>query len=302
MSGRVIEVGSDGKHLSVYRGFLKVSEKGNETARVALGDICSIIVSGHGITYSNDLITRLAERNIWLVACGNNYQPAAWLWPAGSHSVEAQRLDLQINLTKPKKKQVWADLVRGKISGQIEVLYALGKGHAQLDQIRSKVRSGDENNCEAFAAAIYWKSLFGSKFRRDRRSAGANAALNYGYTVLRSCVSRAITGAGLHPNVPLHHRNKYSGFRFTDDLMEVFRPVVDITVHQLAQQYDLNELDAEVKARLASVLEHVVVVEREHQKLSDAAVTMTHSFLALCAGSVKKISLPSSLAVDVVVN
>lgn len=298
MSGRVIEIGSDGKHLSVYRGFLKVSEKGSETARAALDDICSIIVSGHGITYSNDLIVRLAERNIWLVACGNNYQPAAWLWPADAHSVEAQRLDLQTSLSKPQKKRVWADLVRCKISGQIEVLDVLGRGHAQLGQIRSKVRSGDEGNCEALAAAVYWKSLFGSNFRRDRRSAGVNAALNYGYTVLRSCVSRSITGAGLHPNLPLHHRNKYSGFRLTDDLMEVFRPVVDITVHQLAQQYDLNELDPEVRASLASILEHDVLIEKERQKLSEATRLMTHSFVDLCSGRVKKITLPRSLAVD----
>ena len=101
MACRVIEIATDGLHLSVFRGFLKISDSGEEVGRVALDDICSIIVAAHGITYTNDLIVRLAQHNIWLVSCGSNFQPAAMLWPAGIHSVEAQRIDSQIALTKP---------------------------------------------------------------------------------------------------------------------------------------------------------------------------------------------------------
>lgn len=298
MSKRVIEIGSNGKHLSAYRGFLKVSEKGDERARVALDDICSIIVSGHGVTYSNELVVRLSERNIWLVACGNNYLPAAWLWPADSHSVEAQRLDLQMSLSKPQKKQIWADIVRCKIKGQIEVLEALGRANTRLPRLLKKVRSGDEGNCEALAAAVYWKTLFGNDFRRDRSLDGVNAALNYGYTVLRSCVCRAITGAGLHPNIPLHHQNKYSSFRLADDIMEVFRPMVDVIVHQANQDSGLTELTPAIKADLAAVVEAKVQISNEGQTLSDAANTVMHSYLGLCIGDRKNIALPESLALN----
>src|SRR3546814_14009254 len=62
-----------------------------------------------------------------------------------------------------------------------------------------RVRSGDPDNVEAQAARKYWPALMGSEFRRDQNAGGSNALLNYGYTVMRSCVARSIIGAGLHP-------------------------------------------------------------------------------------------------------
>ena len=293
MSTRIIEIGSNGKHLSVYRGFLKISEGDREVTRVPLGDICSVVVAGFGITYSNDLIVRLAAHNIWLVACGTNYQPAAWLWPAVSHSIEAQRIDLQTGLSKPRKKQIWADIVRCKIRGQIEVLTTLNKPTERLKRLESEVRSGDEGNREATAAQVYWPLLFGPTFRRNRDMPGVNAALNYGYTILRACVCRAITGAGLHPNIPLHHTNKYSSFRLADDLMEVFRPAVDLHVANLNVAQD--ELSSDSRASLAALVDKVVLIGERKRTILDATQDVAHSLVSVCAGETPRLTLPSSL-------
>src|SRR3546814_12621764 len=83
--------------------------------------------------------------------------------------------------------------------------------------IARRVRSGDPDNLEAQAARKYWPALLGSDFRRDQNADGPNALLNYGYTVVRSCVARSIIGAGPHPAIGLHHHTRLHGFALADD-------------------------------------------------------------------------------------
>ncbi|MCX2975409.1 type II CRISPR-associated endonuclease Cas1 [Halieaceae bacterium IMCC8485] len=301
MANRIIEISTSGRHLSAFRGFLKISESGQEVARVALDDICAVIIAAHGITFSNDLIVRLASKNIWLVSCGKNYQPASWLWPADSHSLEAQRIDFQIALPKATKRQIWADIVRSKIRGQIEVLAALDKSTKRLDRLLKEVRSGDGDNREAVAAQVYWPSLFGTDFRRNRELPGTNAALNFGYTILRSCVCRAIAGSGLHPNIPLHHSNKYSSFRLADDLMEVFRPLVDFQVVCVRDSVESEGLTPAIKKTLAGIVEKEILIDDSRYQLVEATTRIAHSLVAVTTSEVKRLRLPTSLCIHSVV-
>jgi CRISPR-associated protein Cas1 len=57
--------------------------------------------------------------------------------------------------------------------------------------------------------------------------------LNYGYAVLRAATARAIVSAGLHPSLSVHHRSGGDALALADDLMEPFRPAVDLIVHRL---------------------------------------------------------------------
>jgi CRISPR-associated protein Cas1 len=105
-----------------------------------------------------------------------------------------------------------------------------------LSALASKVRSGDPDNLEAQGARRYWGLLFGDEFRRDQDGEGLNALLNYGYTVLRAATARAIVAAGLHPTLGVFHSNEGNAMRLVDDVMEPFRPVIDLRVWQLARQ------------------------------------------------------------------
>lgn len=96
------------------------------------------------------------------------------------------------------------------------------------------VRSGDPDNREAQAAQAYWPLMMGKDFRRDRNAEGPNALLNYGYAVLRAATARAIVAAGLHPSLSLHHSSGGDALALADDLMEPFRPTIDLAVHRLA--------------------------------------------------------------------
>jgi len=149
------------------------------------------------------------------------------------------------------------------------------------------VRSGDPDNCEAQAARAYWQRLFGRDFRRDRSAAGINIALNYCYAIVRACVARGISGAGLHPSFSLHHKNPQNALNLVDDLMEPFRPIADYMLwhgRQKDSDSSYNEMTPQAKIALAAVTNLVVPVEREASPLSLAAVKVCRSFAAYCQG------------------
>jgi CRISP-associated protein Cas1 len=105
---------------------------------------------------------------------------------------------------------------------------------------------------EAQAARRYWQALMGPDFRRDQDGGGTNGLLNYGYTVLRAIVSRAICAAGLHPSIGLPHSNRSNAFALADDLMEPYRPIVDRAVYNLVQD-GIAQVSPEAKTALAAL-------------------------------------------------
>lgn len=140
---------------------------------------------------------------------------------------------MQIAANLPTHKRMWAAIVRSKLEQQAAALEATGLPTAPLIALVAKVRSGDPQNLEAQGARRYWGMLFGDEFRRDQQGDGINALLNYGYTVMRAAMARAVIAAGLHPSIGLHHSHDNNAMRLVDDLMEPFRPIIDLKVWQL---------------------------------------------------------------------
>jgi len=253
MVGRLVEVATDGRHLSIHRGFLVINEQGAEIGKVPLDDIAAVIANAHGLTYSNNALVELSGRGIPIVLCGPNHMPAAIVWPVDAHHMQTGRMNDQISATLPLKKRLWAQLVRAKILGQGATLAAIGAPHGGFYLLSRKVRSGDPENVEAEAARRYWPLLFGGEFRRDKDGPGINGLLNYGYAVLRAGLARAVMAAGLHPSFGLKHSNRSNPMVLIDDLMEPFRPNVDREVCRLVQT-GAREVDRDTKPALARIM------------------------------------------------
>jgi len=252
MHERVVEIAGDRRHLSLKRGFVLIRSEGKELGRVPLDDVATVLVTGRGITYSNDLLVEFAERRISFVLCDRNGVPAGWLWPAQGHHAQAGRMRCQAGSSKPLRKQVWKRLIQAKIRLQAQHLQLLEKPSAHLEKLSRSVRSGDPLNVEAQAARAYWQQVFGSEFRRDRQGGGINAILNFGYAVLRGAVARSVAKAGLHPSLGIHHRQERNSFCLVDDLVEPFRAVVDREVYQLVSR-EWRALDLAAKVRLGAI-------------------------------------------------
>lgn len=249
---RIVDIATDGRHLSVHRGFLCLEERRQEVGRVALDDIAAVIVHAHGVTYSNNLLTALAERNILLVICSSNHAPVSLFWPLAGHHGQGARMQAQWRASKPLMKQLWRTIVTAKIRTQGAVLSGFALRSGGLDALARKVKSGDPENVEAQASRRYWPLLFGKDFRRDREAEGINAMLNYGYTVIRATVARSVVAAGLHPTAGIHHKHRGNAFALADDLMEPFRPYVDARVKGLADAGH-DEVCPDVKQALAAL-------------------------------------------------
>ena len=256
MIGRIVEIADDRRHLFVNRGFMVVREsEGNrkELGQIPLDDIAAVIANAHGITYSNNLLVALAERGTPFVLCAANHNAVGVLITLDGHHVQSKRIEAQIAASLPTHKRMWAAVVKSKLEQQASALEATGAPSAPLTALIKKVKSGDPANVEGQGAKRYWGLLFGEGFRRDQSGDGINALLNYGYTIARSATARAIVAAGLHPSIGLHHSNDANAMRLVDDLMEPFRPVIDLKVWQLHQQGE-SHVTPETKRALVRTL------------------------------------------------
>jgi CRISPR-associated protein Cas1 len=90
-----------------------------------------------------------------------------------------------------------------------------------------RVGSGDPGNVEAQAARYYWGQLW-KDFRRQDDGDRRNKLLNYGYSVVRSGIARALDGSGLLPAFGLKHASVSNAFNLADDVVEPFRPFIDV--------------------------------------------------------------------------
>jgi CRISPR-associated protein Cas1 len=125
-------------------------------------------------------------------------------------------------------------------------------------------------------------------FRRRRDGVWPNNLLNYGYAILRAMAARALSGAGLLPEVGIQHHNRYDPFALASDLMEPFRPWVDHRCRELIPDGP-GDLDRNTKQALLSVYEDPVLLDGEQTPLAlaveSAASSLARVFLEAKAGA-----------------
>jgi CRISPR-associated protein Cas1 len=291
MLGRIVEISGEGRRLSLYRGFLEISGPDGLLGQVPLDDIEAVIASSPAVSYTNQALAALAERGAPVVICGKNFAPSALLLPIDGHHAQGKRFEAQAGTKLPVRKRLWADIVKVKVAAQAAALERVGGNPLPLRQLLPRVRSGDAGNIEAQAAQKYLPTMFGDAFRRDRSADGVNAALNYGYTVLRAATARSIVAAGLHPSLGLHHVSKGSSLRLADDLMEPFRPAVDLVVHGLLDR-DPIELDPSTKRVLAGVLHADYATAEGASPLSNVLTRLAQSLAQVFLGERPRVVWP----------
>lgn len=255
MINNIIEISTDNKELSSYRGFLRIKEKGDVIKDIPFDSFSCLIITGNGIVLTSNLLSSLAEYGIPLITLGNNYHPNGIFIPLVGKQKQQEIQHLQIKISLPLKKNLWATVVQEKIKNQSIVLDLCGKEN-KIESLCNRVLSGDSSNQEAFAAKLYFPDLFGIKFIRDFNQGGINAFLNYGYAVLRATLARQVIASGLNPAFGINHHNKLNPFCLVDDLIEPYRPIVDITVYKIFDGQDNKdmELTSEYKKMLVGLI------------------------------------------------
>lgn len=223
------------------------------TAFVPFEDIAIIVLNHREIQLTHPVLSACADYGIGLYATGDNHQPNGVFLPFLAHSRTTRLMRKQMDIPRPLAKQAWANIVRRKIENQTAVLRFCAKnGVDRMDSYARRVRSGDTENLEGQAAAFYFTQLFGQGFYRAEER-WANAALDYGYAVLRGAIARGLVAHGMHPPIGLFHASEQNAFNLADDLIEPFRPLIDLHVAK-NPAFTEGDLAPQDKAELVALL------------------------------------------------
>ena len=239
-----------------------------------LEDVASITLETPQATITSSLLTQLSDRAITLIVCNNRHMPNGLLLPIGNHSRQLSVFNAQYNWSNPFKKRMWQIIVRQKIKNQFQVLKNSGVLEERILALSKTVDSGDTKNVEAQVAKIYFSSLF-NNFKRHADDK-TNAALNYGYSIVRAAIAREVVRFGFYPAVGIHHCNALNAFNLVDDLLEPFRPLVDGWVVANISK-DNSELSAADRATLTQVLQLACVLKNKECRLSHAVTICVQS-------------------------
>ncbi len=258
-------------------------KKTAEKVSLPISHLSAVILESPFITLSAALLREMAVQNVALFVCDESHLPCGVLLPYMRYFAYSKVAHLQKGWSEPFKGRVWQRIVQAKILNQAYVLRKQGhipEGEKLIFLARG-VTAADVSNIEGQAAALYWKTLFGANFTRDE-SSFVNSALNYGYAVLRGVVARELVGAGFIPCFGLHHQSYLNAFNLADDLLEPFRPVVDMTVLNLPSS-DNTVLLPQHKSSLLEILTKEYIFHKQRHSLLIIA--------GLVAGSLQQATL-----------
>lgn len=262
-----------------------------EIRTVPVEDIGMVIIENQRVSISMPLLNELVDAGVAVILCDSKGLPHAVLQNLDGNSLQGEYLRNQIKVGEVLRKQLWKQLVEAKISNQSALLEKLHHNGSVLKPYYMNVKSGDADNREGAAARVYWSAVFGDDFVRERTQEGVNSLLNYGYTILRAAVARALVSAGLTPALGIFHHNRSNAFPLADDVMEPFRPFVDEIVYHLCEE-DKLEVDKNTKMELLGILTCDTCFEKVTRPLQ-IGLSMTCASLARCySGEDKKLSLP----------
>ena len=254
-------------------------------------DVRSVIVDNPCTTLSARLISYLAENGVCLIICDQKHMPSAQLMPMSTYCRVNKRINLQNSQSLPKLKRIWQKIVVSKIENQAKCLELLcNDNFLKIKSIAGTVQSGDVTNREGYAASLYFKYLFSRDFVRDDDNI-INSGLNYGYAIFRSYIAKTLAAYGLEPSLGIHHKNQLNAYNLADDIIEPFRPIVDLFVASHCDEWEI--FGTVQKAQLVGLLNCAVKCGEERYSVAHAMECMIQSLIFSYENDCIELKLPT---------
>ena len=240
--------------LSLAEGQCCVRQEAGEV-QISIEDLAYVVIDTPQATLSSALLSALMSAGVAVVVTDEKHTPSGIALPFHRHHLQGAVARLQIDAKESLKRRMWQSIVRTKIVNQSAALALSGCDEAPtLKEIARHVEPGDPENVEARAARFYWQRLFADFTRGDEQDR-RNKLLNYGYAVARAGVARALVASGLLPVFGLKHDGAANAFNLADDLVEPFRPFVDLLARKTFDNGDkTGDLTVEDRRAMAGVL------------------------------------------------
>jgi len=238
--------------------------------RVYIKDIDCIVFEDYKTLLTTKMLNELGLNNIIVIICDQQLMPSSYIFPFNAKFNQLEIINQQLLWDRNFKVKMWEEIIKQKLTNQIDVLKINCRSQEKIKKIYQyidEIHDGDVSNREGHAAKVYFNELFGKDFTRDDDCL-TNSALNYGYTVIRSAMSRTVVSKGLHPSISLFHHNMYDAYALADDLMEPFRPIVDNFVISNIKDWDYFGRDQ--KLALINLLNTIISFNGKEQYLTNA--------------------------------
>lgn len=218
----------ESEKLQLYPDNIKIHRE-NDFVLVPIGDLQMLIIDNYSCVMSAQLINKLTENAVSIVLCGLDHLPKSTIFAINGHHASSGMLQQQIHWDCEMKEKLTQYIVQSKIMNQVAVLGQNNCDQEVIDRLidfATEVEQNDRTNREGLASKMYFRELFGKSFIRFSEDP-INAGLDYGYAIFRSMISTLLVSKGLLPNLGIFHRGKQNSFNLSDDIIEVFRPLVD---------------------------------------------------------------------------
>ena len=252
----------------------------NGTDFIHIGEVGTLILETTAISITAALMCELINQKVKVIFCDEKSNPHFELLPFyGSHDCSA-KIKEQISWTDFFKESLWAIIVKAKIENQMKLLKKLNKEEYKiLQEYSSQIEHNDSTNREGHSAKVYFLSLFGNDFSRNKENS-LNAFLNYGYQILLSTFNKEIVANGYLTQIGLFHKNMFNYYNLSSDLMEPFRIIID----ELAYKENPQKFEKDEKRKLQNILNLKYRINNTNHYLSDVIRIYTKSiFDALSA-------------------
>ena len=278
MAWRVVAIENPAR-LSLRDNQLVIAQ--DVEATLPIEDLDTLVLDSYGITTTANLLTALATKSTTTVICDEKHLPASVLLPYSQHSRQAKVSRQQLAMSQPLKKQLWQHVVEQKIVNQADVLRMVGLDDMSIRKHASDVKSGDTSNRESIAARIYFDQLLDDATRR--KPIWHNAALNYGYAIVRSHIARHIAARGLVASQGIFHHNELNSFNLADDLIEPYRAAVDLYVLEKVAPLHVGDRDASLtkhdRQLIIDILNYYVIMSDKKFMIKHAVERTVESFI-----------------------
>jgi CRISPR-associated protein Cas1 len=275
---------------------LSLGFKKEAAASIPLEDIGMIVLDNYQITCTHQVFEELLNNNAAIIICNAKHHPEGLLLPLDGNTIQSERFQYQIEATAPLKKQLWQQTIEIKIRNQAAVLKKKREINIQnMLHWADSVKSGDTQNHEARAAAYYWQNMFPEteNFTRSRDGDYPNNLLNYGYAILRACMARALVSSGMLPTLGIHHHNRYNAYCLADDMMEPYRPYIDLIVCEIMEEFPAEkEITKEIKVKLLQIPVMDIIIGGQKSPLMVGISQTTASLQKCYEGSLRKVVYP----------
>lgn len=286
-------------YACLYLDNLKIKNSSEQELLIPLSDINVLVIDNYKMNVSINLLIKAIEYNIDLIICDNNHLPTCQLMPLSGNCTSSLMIRKQISWNENQKSELWKLIVKKKIYNQFKILEKYNCEDYDIEMMLnfySEVENNDITNREGLAAKVYFRSLYGEDFKRFDNNC-INAGLNYGYSILRSLISKNLISRGLNTSIGIFHKGPGNAFNLSDDIIEVFRPIIDDWVKENLNNQIL--FSKQHRMELIKLLNKKIYINGTKQTISNAIIKYIDSIIDYFNDNKKQILFPETIVYDI---